>query len=115
MSPASIIERLKEEATFTEDESAAFHDLRDTVPYAYANSALTRMLLVCGDMALEDGRTEYWSGVKEGVGMFFEMTEGEAKVAYELQKTANYEEDEEEGQEEPDLSQAISALGTSPL
>ena len=118
MSPTEMVAALKAEGNYTSNESRAFKDLKSSNAYQLAAKAMARMMLSCGDMALEDGNSEYWRGVKRGLGLFFEITEGEAERADELLADVVYKEDNNiplEELEGVDLSQAISALGSSPL
>jgi hypothetical protein len=112
-----LLNELKAEATFTPTESQVFRDLKSSGAYALAVNAISRMLLTCGDMALDDGRAEYWSGVRDGLDLFFQMTESEAARASDLIAEIQAREpvDEEDEDDDVDITQAISALGSSPL
>jgi hypothetical protein len=119
MTPQNILAELRAEAQFTEDESRAFKALYESPAFKYAVAAMSRQMLVCGDMALETENTHYWSGVKDGLGMFFEMTQGEAeRAAVLIDDILNRPPELEEEDADPMASEAISAisaLGMSPL
>ena len=114
-----IIDDLKSEAKFTPQESQVFKDLQASGAYAIAIDAMSRMVLTCGDMALDDGRSEYWSGVRDGLSLFFQLTDSEALTAkYLIAEIRDRDieiDNSARGDAEVALSQAISSLGSRPL
>jgi hypothetical protein len=119
MTPQNVLAELRAEAQFTEDESRAFKALYESPAFKYAVAAMSRQMLVCGDLALDTGEVKYYAGVRDGIGMFFEMTQGEAeRAAVLIDSLLNAPPELLDDEDDPVASEAISAisaLGMSPL
>jgi hypothetical protein len=119
-----FLEDIVAPADYTKDELRSFSELSKTGAWPLAVAAISKMQFACGALALDDGKADYWRGVRDGLDAVFELTESEAANYSDIIKGAQQAEaardarrnvvyDEEE--EETDLTQAISSLGSSSL
>ena len=64
------------------------HTLANHPAFEEALELMSKGYWACGQYALEDGKTEYWKGVQDGLNAFFEAVSVSVLTAQELEKRA---------------------------
>lgn len=118
--PQEVIDELHTQLQPSQDIVAALNEVAGSPAGQFLKDDITRMSLVCGDNALQDGKTEFWSGVKVGLGYILSTMEVFAVEYSDAIAAANERLDKKETEVDPleddyQPHMAISHLGNSPL
>lgn len=71
------------------------HKLANVAGFEEALELMSKGYWACGQYALEDGKTEYWKGVQDGLNAFFEAVGAAVLNVKELEKRARAKRDQD--------------------